>query len=167
MAFRLMIGGRAYEVDIVRRRPHLVLSVDGREHEVSATGEFGDGRHALEIAGVIEHFARARRGEAQIVRLGGRNFAAQVVDPRSAAENAGGAHDDVKAPMPGVVIAIHRSVGEAVKRGETVATIESMKLQMTLGAPRDGEVAAILRGEGERFEKDEIIARLQPIAGEA
>ena len=167
MAFKLMVEGRAYEIDIVRRRPHLVLSVEGREHEVSAPGEFGDGRHALEIAGAIEHFVRAQRGEAQIVRLDGRNFEVQAVDPRSAAEGAGGGHDDVKAPMPGVVIAIHRSIGDAVKRGDTLVTIESMKLQMALGAPRDGAVAMFLRGEGERFEKDEVIARLQPVAGEA
>jgi biotin carboxyl carrier protein len=167
MAFRLMVGGRAYEVDIVRRRPHLVLSIDGREHEVSATGEFGDGRQTIEVAGLVEHFARAQRGDMQIVRLGGRNFEIHAVDPRSGAEGAGGGHDNVKAPMPGVVVTIHKSIGEVVKRGDTLVTIESMKLQMALAAPRDGAVAEFLRAEGERFEKDEVIARLQTIAGEA
>jgi biotin carboxyl carrier protein len=167
MAFKLTVGGRAFEIAIVRRRPHLVVSIDGREHEVSATGEFGDGRQTLEIAGAVEHFARAQRADVQFVRLGGRNFEAALVDPRSASEGAGAGQDNVKAPMPGVVVSIHKAVGEAVKRGETLVTIESMKLQMALAAPRDGEVAEFLRAEGERFEKDEVIARLQSIAEEA
>jgi 3-methylcrotonyl-CoA carboxylase alpha subunit len=166
MAFRLTVSGGAHTIEIIRRRPHLVLSIDGREHEVSAPGEFGDGRLAIEIAGVVAHFVRARCGDAQVVRLGGRNFEIGIIDPRAEAAGAGGGHDDVKAPMPGAVVSIHKSVGEAVLRGETLVTIESMKLQMALAAPRDGIVAAFLRSEGERFEKDEIIARLEAIAEE-
>ena len=44
--------------------------------------------------------------------------------------------------------------------GETVVTIESMKLQMKLDAPRDGEIAEIAAREGEGFDKDAVLARL-------
>jgi 3-methylcrotonyl-CoA carboxylase alpha subunit len=166
MAFRVTVDGRVHDIDILRRRPHLVVAIDGREHEVSAPGAFGDGRQTIEIAGVVAHFARAQCGDRQLVRLGGRNFEARIVDPRDAAGAAGAGHDDVRAPMPGVVVTIHRAAGDAVARGEPLVTIESMKLQMALAAPRDGVLAALLRAEGERFEKDEVIARLAPVAGE-
>jgi biotin carboxyl carrier protein len=69
--------------------------------------------------------------------------------------------------MPGAVVSVHKAVGDAVTRGETIITIESMKLQTALPAPRDGVIAAILRGEGETFDKDEVIVQLEKDAGKA
>ena len=167
MAFKLMVDGRSHEVEIVRRRPHLVVRIDGREHEVSLAGDIGDGRQTMEIAGLPVHFARAHSGDRQIIRFAGRNFETAMIDPRSEAEASGGAQDVVKAPMPGAVVSVHKAVGDAVKRGETIVTIESMKLQTALVAPRDGVIAELNRKEGESFEKDEVIARLEEAAGEA
>ena len=167
MAFKVMVEGRGHEVEIVRRRPHLVVRIDGREHEVSLAGDSGDGRQTIEIAGLPVHFARAHSGDRQIIRFAGRTFETGMIDPRSEAEAGGGAQDSVKAPMPGAVVSVHKAVGDAVKRGETIVTIESMKLQTALVAPRDGVIAELNRKEGESFEKDEVIARLEEVAGEA
>ncbi len=166
MAFKITVDGRAHEIEIVRRRPHLVVAIDGREHEVSVTGNRDDGRQTVEIASVTVHFTRANAGDRQIVRLGGRNFETSIVDPGSEAEGAGAARDHVKAPMPGAVVAVHKAAGAAVKRGEAIVTIESMKLQTVLVAPRDGIVADLARREGETFEKDEVIARLEALGEE-
>lgn len=166
MAFKLTVDGRAHEIKILRRRPHLVVSVDGREHEISATGNRDDGRQTIESAGLGIHFTRAHIGDRQIIRLDGANFEASIVDPSAGDENAGVGHDDLKAPMPGAVVTVHKAAGDEVKRGETIVTIESMKLQMALAAPRDGVIAKLIRAEGERFEKDEVIARLEPLARE-
>jgi acetyl/propionyl-CoA carboxylase alpha subunit len=167
MAFKLTADGRVHEIEIIRRRPHLVVTIDGREHEVSATGTPEDGRQTIEVAGLAVHFTRAHLGERQIIRLGGRNFEAEIVDPRSETEDSGGGRDHVKAPMPGAVLWVHKTAGAKVARGEAIVTIESMKLQMALTAPRDGVVAELMRAEGESFEKDEVIARLATLAEES
>jgi len=167
MAFKLWLDGRVHEIEIVARRPHLVVSVDGREHEVSAAGTREGGRQTIEIGGLPVHFARAHIGDLQIVRLSGATFEARLLDPRSQAEQSGAGRDHVRAPMPGAVVAVHKPAGAAVKRGEAIVTIESMKLQMALNAPRDGVIAELTRGEGETFEKDEAIARLEPRAEES
>jgi biotin carboxyl carrier protein len=163
MALKLVLDGNLHEIDIVRRRPHLVVRIDGREHEVSVTGSYGDGRQAIEIAGTVVHFARAHAGDRQFLRIDGRSFEAKLHDPRSE-EAGGGGQDSVKAPMPGAVISLHKAVGDHVLRGETIVTIESMKLQTALSAPRDGVIAAILRAAGEVFDKDEVIVRLEATA---
>jgi 3-methylcrotonyl-CoA carboxylase alpha subunit len=166
VAFKFLVEGRPHEIEIVRRRPHLLLRIDGREHEVSAPGDGADGRQTIEVAGLPVHFTRAQAGDRQIVRIGGRNFETSLIDPRSEAEGVGGGLDQVKAPMPGAVVTVHKSAGAAVKRGEGIVTIESMKLQMALPAPRDGVIAELMRKEGETFEKDEVIARLTPLGEE-
>jgi biotin carboxyl carrier protein len=160
MVFKLVLDGNLHEIDIVRRRPHLVLRIDGREHEVSGIGSYGDGRQTIEIAGTAIHFARAHAGDRQFLRLDGRSFEAKLLDPRSV-EAGGSGQDSVKAPMPGAVISLHKAVRDHVLRGETIVTIESMKLQTALLAPRDGVIAAILRVAGEVFDKDEVIVRLE------
>jgi biotin carboxyl carrier protein len=160
VAFRLTVDGEPHEVMVVRRRPHLVVRIDGREHEISLTGEPGEGRQSIEVAGHPVHFTRAHAGDRQIVRLAGRTYEIGLVDPRAAEGASGSGQDNIKAPMPGAVVSVHKAAGETVLRGETIVTIESMKLQTALVAPRDGVVAEILRQEGETFEKDEVIARL-------
>jgi acetyl/propionyl-CoA carboxylase alpha subunit len=160
MAFKIMVDGASHEIEIVRRRPHLVVRIDGREHEVSATGSLDDGRQTIEIAGEPVHFTRAHAGDRQIVRLKGRTFETAIVDPRSETAGAGGGQDHVRAPMPGAVVSVHKQAGDTVARGETIVIIESMKLQTALVAPRDGVIAKLTRGEGETFEKDEVIVLL-------
>jgi acetyl/propionyl-CoA carboxylase alpha subunit len=167
MAFKLRLDDRVHEIEITARRPHLVISVDGREHEVSAAGTRDDGRQTIEIGGVAVHFARAHIGDRQIIRLGGRTFETRLLDPRSQADQSGAGRDHVRAPMPGAVVAVHKQAGEEVKRGEAIVTIESMKLQMALTAPRDGVIAELTRKEGETFEKDEAIARLVALGEES
>lgn len=162
MGVRLTLDGKVHEVTIARRRPHLVLVVDGEEHEISGLPEGGDGRRSMSIGRHDIDFARALLGHRQIVRLGGRTFEIGYVDPFSETGTNGNGQDALKAPMPGAVVFVHRQVGDAVVRGEPVVTIESMKLQTALPAPRDGVVAQILRLEGQTFEKDETIVMLEP-----
>jgi biotin carboxyl carrier protein len=165
MAFTLVLDGTLHEIDIVRRRPHLVVRIDGQEHEVSISGSYGEGRHSIEIAGTMISFVRAHAGDRQFLRLEGRSFEARLLDPRST-KGGESAVDNVKSPMPGAVISVHKAAGDRVSRGETLVTIESMKLQTALPAPRDGVIAAILCAEGDVFDKDEIIVRLEAVARE-
>lgn len=164
MSLKLTLEGRTHLVEIVRRRPRLVLSIDGREHQIADAGEAGDGRNGLEIGGDFLHFVRVQVGDFQLVHLAGRGCEVGWVDPRAQIADSGAGHDEVKSPMPGRVVSVNRVAGDRVSRGETVATIESMKLQMSLLAPRDGQIAAILRAEGDAVEKDEAVARLEALS---
>jgi len=58
------------------------------------------------------------------------------------AEDGNASH--VAAPMPGVVSAIVKEVGQEVKRGDTLLSIEAMKMETAVTAERDGVVAEIV-----------------------
>ena len=49
----------------------------------------------------------------------------------------------VKAPMPGLIVAIPVTEGQIVKRGDVLVVLESMKMENELKAPRDGSVTAV------------------------
>lgn len=163
MTFKLSLGGVQHLVEIVSRRPHLVLRIDGREYQVEDEGSGEDGRDMVAIGGEVLTLARAHNAKGQVIRFDGHTSDIALIDPRSESAENGSGQGNIKAPMPGSVVSIQKQAGDRVTRGEVVLTIESMKLQTALTAPRDGTIAAVLRGEGEKFEKDEIVVRLEDL----
>jgi 3-methylcrotonyl-CoA carboxylase alpha subunit len=163
MSFVITLDGARHEVEILARRPHLKLRVEGRIYEVRTPGGEEDGRHAMVVSAADVRFTRVQTGDRQMVRMGGRTFETALVDPRADSKDAAGGHDHIRAPMPGSIVRIHAEPGALVQRGQTIVTIESMKLQMALIAPRDGRLATVTRAVGETFDKDEIVAELEPV----
>jgi biotin carboxyl carrier protein len=88
-------------------------------------------------------------GDELEVLLGGRMYTAQVLDERAQRlSQAGGSNVPsgeltLKSPMPGLIVAVPVVEGQAVKKGQTVIVLESMKMENELKAPRDGTVSSI------------------------
>jgi biotin carboxyl carrier protein len=160
MAASFVLNGRTHRVEIVARRPHLVLSVDGRLHAVRGHHRLPDG--LPEDDGAPLAFAHARSDAAVAIRMDGTTHRLTWIDPRAAAAGHAAADDVIRAPMPGVVIAVHAAEGDTVAEGATVVTIESMKLQTALTAPRAGTIAELAVAEGATFDKDAVLVRLAP-----
>ncbi len=66
----------------------------------------------------------------------------------AAAGNAG-TGTPVKAPLPGVVTAVHVSVGQSVKKGDTILILEAMKMENSITAENDGIVTGICVAAGD------------------
>lgn len=95
------------------------------------------------------------------VILRGRLYNATVMDERAMllAETRGelgGEHGEVavKAPMPGLIVAVTVDEGMAVTKGQTVIILESMKMQNELKAPKDGTVQRIHVAHGQSVEQN-------------
>ncbi|MCZ8260862.1 MAG: hypothetical protein O9333_12110 [Beijerinckiaceae bacterium] len=162
MPFTILLDGEPCEIEILARKPRLLLAVNGRSYAVENKPDDG----TMWIDGETVAFARKQIGDTQFLRIAGRTYVAEMSRQAGAGGGGGNGADAVKAPMPGLVIRVHKQVGEAVMRGEAVITIESMKLQMALGAPRDGVIATLLAQEGGSFGKDAVLALLVSLEGE-
>ncbi len=66
----------------------------------------------------------------------------------------------VGAPMPGMVASIAVTVGQKVKEGETLLTLEAMKMFAAVAAPIAGTVTEILAKVGESMESKDLLVRL-------
>lgn len=103
--------------------------------------------------------------------LDGDLFVFQRADPStssgrhrgSAAANE--ATGDVLAPMPGSVLEILVEAGDRVERNQTVAIMESMKMELVITAPRDGVVRRIAVQAGQQVERGMRLLELAPISG--
>ena len=64
----------------------------------------------------------------------------------------------IKAPMPGTVLAVKKNVGDAVKAGDVVIVLEAMKMENDIVAPCDGTVKSINAPKGSTVNTDDVLA---------
>ena len=77
------------------------------------------------------------------------------------AKSAGGqGATKVNAPMPGKILSVKASVGQAVKKGDVLMILEAMKMENEVVAPSDGTVASIDVTEGSSVEAGAVLATL-------
>ncbi len=85
-----------------------------------------------------------------------------VAAPKAATPAATGSEGTVKvnSPMPGKILSVKASVGQAVKRGEVIMILEAMKMENEIVAPSDGTIASINVNEGASVEAGSVLASL-------
>ena len=77
------------------------------------------------------------------------------------AASAGAGSIKIEAGAAGKVFKIEAPVGTAVKKGDAVVIIESMKMEIPMVAPQDGTVASIDAAVGDPVEAGALLATLK------
>ncbi len=85
---------------------------------------------------------------------------AAPVAPKAAAPAGAQGGIKVEAGAAGKVFKINATVGQAVKAGDAVVTIEAMKMEIPVVAPKDGTVASINVAVGDAVESGAVLATL-------
>lgn len=84
--------------------------------------------------------------------------AAPAAAPASAAPAAG---EQICAPMPGNILAVNVTAGQAVKKGDVLMVLEAMKMENEIMCPRDGVVASVNTSKGASVESGTLLCVLQ------
>lgn len=85
---------------------------------------------------------------------------AAPVAPKAAAPAAGAGAVKVTASVPGKVLKVVAAAGQAVKAGDSIVILESMKMEIPVVAPQDGTVASIDTTEGASVENGDTLATM-------
>lgn len=80
--------------------------------------------------------------------------------PKAAAPAGAQGGVKINAPMPGKILGVKASVGQAVKKGDVIVILEAMKMENEIVAPQDGTVASINTTVGEQVEAGALLATL-------
>ena len=67
--------------------------------------------------------------------------------------------NDIKAPMPGMVLNILVSEGQEVKKGDALIILEAMKMENILKSPTDGVIKKIAIHKGVAVEKNQLLVQ--------
>lgn len=79
--------------------------------------------------------------------------------PAPAASGAKGSVT-ITAPMPGTILDVKVSVGQSVKKGDTVCVLEAMKMENDIPASQDGVVASINVQKGASVGANDVLVTL-------
>jgi biotin carboxyl carrier protein len=161
MKYITTVEGKQFLVEIIDEKH---VSVDGKVYEIDFESVSGQPVYSLIVDGK-SHEAYAAQGEDNWqVLLRGRLYPVTVEDEREkrlrSAAGGGVAETGefhLKAPMPGLVVAILVDEGQAVKRGQVLLILESMKMQNELKSPRDGTVGRVRVKAGETVEQKQTL----------
>ena len=117
--------------------------------------------------------ALVRVGDTVHLDIAGRSVAFRLALPPDvdiAARAAAGRHTGVlatgpielRAPMPGAIVAIHAVPGAAIEAGGPVVTIEAMKMEHIVTAPGPGRLAELHVQQGEQVIRGQLLAVIEP-----
>ena len=87
--------------------------------------------------------------------------AAPAAAPAPAASAAPAAGEQICAPMPGNILAVNVTAGQAVKKGDVLMVLEAMKMENEIMCPRDGVVASVNTSKGASVESGTLLCVLQ------
>ncbi len=66
----------------------------------------------------------------------------------------------VTSPMPGTILEVKVSAGQAVKKGDVVCVLEAMKMENEIPAPEDGTVASVNIQKGASVNAGDLLVSL-------
>ena len=74
---------------------------------------------------------------------------------------AGNLINDIKAPMPGLILDVQVKEGDEVEEGDYLLVLEAMKMENTLTAPRTGKVKSVKIQKGETVDKNQLLIEME------
>lgn len=86
--------------------------------------------------------------------------AAPAAAPTVSAPVASADGTKVTSPMPGTILAVNVTAGQAVKAGDVLMVLEAMKMENDIVAPSDGTVKQLLVNKGSTVDTDQVLAVL-------
>jgi biotin carboxyl carrier protein len=143
-----------------------VVNAEDSVHDTRIDGiEVAPNTYSILVNGRAFEAVVTPAAEGVLVRCAGHKFHAAVSDPRAWRPGRGalfGAEGQQKviAPMPGKVIRILVSAGEAVAADQGLVVVEAMKMQNEIRAPKAGTIERILIREGQAVAAGEALVTI-------
>jgi biotin carboxyl carrier protein len=164
MKYIATVSGHTYEVEI-NSEDELLLN--GKRLMVDFESSSGQHVYSLLLDGKSYEAYVSPSDSGMEVLLQGQLFYVDVEDERqlrlrqaSGAQIASSGEIQLRAPMPGLIVAVLAQDAEQVVKGDNLVILESMKMQNELKAPRDGIVSRIRVKPGDSVEQNQALLNI-------
>ncbi|WP_298902826.1 acetyl-CoA carboxylase biotin carboxyl carrier protein subunit [uncultured Psychroserpens sp.] len=69
--------------------------------------------------------------------------------------------NNIKAPMPGLILEINVEIGQEVKENDTLLILEAMKMENVLSSPRAGIIKSVSVEKGDAVDKNQLLIEFE------
>ncbi len=144
----LSLDNQKYECDLILLNAHTyLLKINERFFEVSVD-KTGNGKYSLLIDG---------HQYETVIRSALQEKVSELLRQKSTAHKK----TEVKAPMPGMILKIKKSLNDKIVKGETILILEAMKMENDLRSPCSGVLSEIPVKEGSAVEKGAVLFTIE------
>jgi len=157
--YHVNIHGNEYKVNISANQ----ATVNGEPIRTRLQALNGEGLHQLRRGRqALELLLSIQDSETYQMVVGGQRFVTRVTqNPKRMRQNVQGQDcGAITAPMHGLIIDIPVKIGDEVEVGQTVAVLESMKMQMQIRTPQAGKVIGISAVPGAQVDKGILLVQI-------
>lgn len=143
---KFLLDGHEFSPDLLEVKPgifHLILNHRSYLAEVISNNA-AEKTFQIRINGNTYRLKAQDRFDALLHELGMDNLSSRKAD-------------DLKAPMPGLVVEVAVTEGMEVKQGDKLVVLEAMKMENILKAPADAVIRKVNVSKGKTVEKNEVM----------
>lgn len=158
---KVVIGNHTYRIE--------GQNIDGKEAELDLLSVGKGGFHVIRDGHsyTAEVLAADAQAKSFTIRVNGNEYNVAVQDhfdellEKMGLQSLSGSKvENIKAPMPGLVLEVMVSAGQTVQKGDPVLILEAMKMENVLKAPGDGTVVSVEVSKGNAVEKNAVLIRM-------
>jgi len=158
-ALLLRSGGTTHEARFGAVSPESEVTVQiGTERVRLALTAIAGGNWRLRMGDRHEVLTIVRSVDTVFVQSSGTAHAIGVTPYLNQAITGRQTSGQLRTPMMGMILKIHVAVGERVRSGDVVATMESMKMELRINADHDGVVRSLSVQNGQMVERGLVVA---------
>ncbi len=169
---RFRTAGHTVGVTLASEGDGFAARVDDTSHHIARVTPIGVASIADATVEILDLIVDGRPRRAVVARtrdrihvsVDGHAWVFERVDESAGGAAGGAGSGSVVAPMPGKVVKVLVTAGDAVTAGQPLAVVEAMKMETTLAAEVDGIVQAVHVETGSMVDAGAVLVEIAPSA---
>ena len=163
MKYEVLLAGKTRVVELLRADDEWIIFLDGKELEASVA-EVAPNTFSVLLNGESHQIRIAPRADGTLtLHTALAEYYAEVTDPRVWRGRRHGAleaegRQQITAPMPGKIVRVLVTEGDAVETGQGLLVVEAMKMQNEIRSPKSGKVEKLFAKEGLAVNAGDVLA---------
>ncbi len=155
------------KVEIEKDGHTYTVIIDGKKYLADARAAGGPTSMSLIVDNRCYEVVVTTTGRKTLVSTGGEEYEVEIADELERRGGASAAHhtdidiEEIKAPMPGVVVSIEVEEGQEVDPGTPVVIVEAMKMQNEIATLVGGAVREINVNQGDIVDSQKTLVVIE------
>lgn len=137
-----------HDLDVLKVDDNIFqLMLNNKNYTIKLLDKTGHKSFKVQINSRVYNIELKDHLDLMVDRLGLTKVAAQKIN-------------EIKAPMPGLVIDVLVKEGQSIQKGDSLVILEAMKMENVIKAAGDGIIEVINVGKGQAVEKNQVLLKL-------